>query len=301
MISICIPIYNFNVSSFVEAISQSANATSIPFEIILIDDASSTEYKVQNLKRCEQETYIQLEENIGRSKIRNLFLKYAKYEYLLFLDCDGKLSNDKFIHNYLVCIQTQKPDLVCGGRIYQDHSPSRKQRLRWKYGILKESQTTSKRLKNPNQSFMTNNFLIRKDILEQIPFNETLRQYGHEDTLLGFELKKANISITHIDNPVINNDIEENSIYLEKTKKGIYNLASISIELEDEPAFLEDVTLLGFHQKVKNWKLATFLYLIFLFSKPFIYYTLNHGFANLTLFNFYKWGLFVEARKKLSR
>lgn len=64
---------------------------------------------------------------------------------------------------------------------------------------------------------MTNNFVIQSEIFKQFPFHESLSGYGHEDTLLSFELKKAAIEITNIENPVINFEIETNAIYVKKT------------------------------------------------------------------------------------
>ncbi|MBE9467544.1 MAG: glycosyltransferase [Bacteroidetes bacterium] len=58
--------------------------------------------------------------------MRNLFLKYAKYDYLLFLDCDAIITSKKFISNYITYIQKNKPKIICGGRIYDQHSPERK-------------------------------------------------------------------------------------------------------------------------------------------------------------------------------
>jgi len=54
-------------------------------------------FKKINENVCRKEIYIQLDNNIGRAKIRNLFLKYAKYDYLLFLDCDTFIISDDFV------------------------------------------------------------------------------------------------------------------------------------------------------------------------------------------------------------
>ena len=79
-----------------------------------------------------------------------------------------------------------KPSIVCGGRVYPEKSPSRKQHLRWKYEKNRERKTIHKRFLSPNKSFMTNNFLIQQVLLAKIKFDERLNQYGHEDSLFGF-------------------------------------------------------------------------------------------------------------------
>ena len=60
-------------------------------EIVLIDDASDLENKAKNRLLKEYCKIIELETNVGRSKIRNLFVSECKNPYLLFLDCDSEI------------------------------------------------------------------------------------------------------------------------------------------------------------------------------------------------------------------
>ncbi|MBQ0151402.1 MAG: glycosyltransferase, partial [Chryseobacterium sp.] len=101
-LSICIPIYNFDVRKLVFDLKKEINRDSIDAEIILIDDASADKFKNYNQELQSQvDTFLLLDENLGRAKIRNLFLKYAQGDYLLFLDCDGKIINAQFLSKYL--------------------------------------------------------------------------------------------------------------------------------------------------------------------------------------------------------
>lgn len=292
MISICIPVYNFNVTSLINELSNQVNSLNIQCEIIVIDDCSEN-FKTINKIECKKHTYIELSENIGRARIRNLFLKYAKYEYLLFLDCDSLIKTSSFLSNYVEIIK-EKPSVVCGGRIYETNRPKREKRLRWKYGILRESQSSSVRQEFPNKSFMTNNFLIRKKEFEENKFDERIVRYGHEDTLFGFSLKKRNIKITHIDNPVINGDVEQNREYLKKTKEGVINLINILSFIKDKD-LINDVTILSFYKKVK--KIEKIVHLSFVISKPLIVFLLTRGYISLYLFDYYKLGTLIENMK----
>ncbi len=293
MLTICIPVYNFNISPLVNELTKQAKSLDIPIEITVIDDCSQL-YKKENEVVCELHSYIELEENIGRSKIRNLFLKHAKYEYLLFLDCDSLVENPLFLANYVESIKNS-PSVVCGGRVYDENQPGRNQMLSWKYGVHKESQTHEVRMKSPNKSFMTNNFLIDRKVLEAIKFDERIRQYGHEDTLFGFSLKKKNIEITHINNPVINGDIEENSVFLNKTREGIINLIQILDYIDYDKDLINDISILKFYKKSR--KFEGIIHLSFIFLKPFIVFPLRKGYVNLTLFDFYKLGILIENLK----
>jgi len=262
-------------------------------EILLIDDCSQ-EFKTENQKLAEHNTYIELPQNIGRAKIRNLFLNYAKYGYLLFLDCDSLINNPNYLSNYLQTIK-KNPNVVCGGRSYEVEKPSRAYLLRWKYGVYKESQPYLVRQQHPNKSFMTNNFLIRKSLLETIRFDERIVQYGHEDTLFGYALKKNNIAITHINNAVINGDVERNEVFLHKTNQSIISLIAILQFKEFSTDLGNEITLLRFYTKVK--KIDFLLRFLFTCLKPLLVYTLTKGYVSLVAFDFYKLGTLIENTK----
>ncbi|MDR0969930.1 MAG: glycosyltransferase [Lentimicrobiaceae bacterium] len=292
VISVCIPIYNFDVTPLVETLLNQINDLSCICEIVLIDDFSDEKFRAVNRKLKDKVHYIELKKNMGRSCIRNLFLDYATHDYLLFLDCDSLVESPDFLKTYSEYIRQHHQKVVCGGRIYEAKRPGREKMLRWKYGLKKESQPVEERSKHPNNSFMTNNFLIHKQVFLEIKFNEQLSEYGHEDTLFGYELKKKQITVVHIDNPIVNGDIEENALYIEKTKKGIANLVLILSFIDDKQAFMNDVSLLRFYSKVE--KLASLIRFVFRLSKPLILKTLKSGYINLQLFDFYKLGTLAE-------
>ncbi len=295
MISICIPVYNFNITSLVHELTNQINSLNVPCEIIVIDDCSQ-QFREINQIASSKHTYIALPENIGRARIRNLFLNYAQYPYLLFLDCDSLVKSTSFLSNYVEVIE-ENPGVVCGGRIYETIKPKRELRLRWKYGILRESQPLSVRLEFPNKSFMTNNFLISKKVFEENQFDERIVKYGHEDTLFGYALKKSNVRITHIDNPVVNGDVELNSVYLDKTRLGIINLVNILNFTNYDQDLIDDISLLKFYNKVR--KIEGLVYLSFLISRPVIVFLLTRGYISLHLFDFYKLGILIENIRKL--
>ena len=288
MISICIPIYNFNVSALVTALEKQIAQCPEKAQIVLIDDASSQEFKDLNEAVCSKYFYLKLEENIGRSAIRNLFLEHAEHDYLLFLDCDSLVEHPGFIANYLAAIRQNPDDVICGGRVYRPQAPDKEHYLRWKYGIKKESKSAIERAKNPNSSFMTNNFVVAKNVLKAIGFDERLKNYGHEDTLFGYELKENNIEVKHIDNPVVNGHLETNAVYIANTEKAIENLARILDFTNHDKELIKDVTLLTTYKRFKFFKP-----LIRLFHSgfgPLIKKRLTKGKVSLNAFDCYKLG-----------
>lgn len=299
MISICIPIYNYNVTPLVNYLHIQGEVLSVPFEIILIDDASNEEYKRINEQiSLEKVKYIPLKENIGRAKIRNRFLKYAQYDYLLFLDCDSAIISEDFLEKYTSLISKINTNVIYGGRIYGNERPKREKLLRWKYGIKKESKPASIRELFPNKSFMTNNFVIRKDILCSYPFEETIAGYGHEDTLFGFQLKKHKIPILNIENPILNDDIEDNDEFLRKTEEGIKNLVYILDLMNNDPLLIEDIRIASTFEKLKSKNAIWAIRCLYLIGKPVLKFLLQKGYFSLWMFDAYKIGLFIQEKNK---
>ena len=288
MLSILIPVYNFNVTSLVTELNRQAKNLKIDYEIILIDDASKPEFKEKNtnLNDASNVEYIELEKNIGRSKIRNLLAKKAKYKYLIFMDCDSAVSKVDYVKNYIFYAKGEV--LVCGGRTYEEQMPDNTDfSLAWKYGSVRETTNAEIRNQNPNRSFLTNNFFISKSIFNKISFDEKITKYGHEDTLFGYELKKIGINIIHINNSLIHIGLEKNKEFLKKTKTGIENLKYIA----------ENYNLPDLFNEVKLWKTYKKLgfirfpvKILFKISEPILTKNLTSINPNLFLFDLFKLG-----------
>lgn len=296
MISICIPVYNFDVSELViELISQLEGAS----EIILIDDASVESIrKVNQSLQSPNVKLIELENNIGRAKIRNRFIEYAQNPYLLFLDCDAKIISKEFLSNYRQALINDKK-VICGGSIYSEHCPSSKQVLRWKYGTNKESKSAEIRALNTYSSFMTSNFLIEKLLFNEIQFDERITQYGHEDTLFGIKLEEHTIPIKHIQNPVRNDDVDTNDVFIRKSELALESLFQIILFFPDIHQLEKNIAILKLANKMKRWKLQWFFIIFhFLhkgFMKSYLLYSKN---PTLTIFNLYKLSYFLSLKKE---
>lgn len=288
MISICIPVLNYNIKSLHDQLSALIRGEKKDrCEIITIDDHSDLKYKLINREICRENVYVELPENIGRSAIRNLFARYSTRKYLLFLDCDSIIENPAFLQNYFDVIEND-PQVVCGGSRYSAYPPEREKMLRWKYGTLRECKTFTQRKKYPYRSFMTNNFLIGRSVFEKIRFDERLRGYGYEDTLFGYTLRQGGVRIDHIENPVINGGLESNVDYLAKTDEAMLNLADILKSGRYDDKISEYISLLSFYKKLNSHSRS--ISLAFNILRPLIVSMLSRGYVNLRLYDFYKLG-----------
>lgn len=294
MISVCIPVYNYYVYPLVRRLTtqiEQLNAQE-EFEVVCIDDHSNGYHLNQNKGVVELAQYLRLGENVGRARIRNLFLKYAKGEWLLFLDNDS-LIPDNFLKIYRKYVNGPD-DVVVGGRVYDQRFDDQEHRLRYLYGTTIESRSAEERSKQPYQSFMTNNFMIRRSVFEHIKFDPRLSKYGHEDTLFGYQLSVEKVPIKHIDNAVVNGYVESNAEFLNKTVEGIESLVQIYDFMWEDQRFCRTVKLLEFYGHVRRMGLLGVVYRIFkLFKRPMENHFVRGTAISLKQFNFYKLGTFI--------
>ncbi len=292
MLSICIPVYNLKMHELTHQLAQQCQLAGIEFEIVLADDGSQEDFKLENreLQQFTFVNYFEMPHNVGRSVIRNVLADAAKYDYRLFIDCDSLVPNTQLIANYVKNIQAGHK-VVCGGSVYQREKPPLNQQLRWRYGNRVESNMRRQRALNAAKSFMTNNFLIHKSVMQTVRFNETLSTYGHEDTLFGYDLKKAGILPLHTNNPVLNCHLDTNRVFLDKTGQAIRNLLFIVSKIDQPALFISEVTLLQTYFKLP---LKPLFRLVFVVLNPILRMMLRVGITNLTLFNVYKLGLMVQ-------
>lgn len=294
-LSICIPVYNFDVRELVSDLKKEIAAGSVDAEIILIDDASEEKFiQINRTLQSEVKNFIFLEKNIGRSQIRNLFLYYSKGDYLLFLDCDGKIISDNFLNNYIRFIEKNADvKVVYGGRNVSETFPDEHHHLRWKFAVERENHPVKIRLEKPYLSFQTNNFVIKKEVLEKVHFNPEFQKYGYEDLLFAMDLKTEKIKIDHIENPIFNNDLEENKVYLQKVEESVESLSKM-LRNKELNSKLSEVKLVKAYQMIEKQPLKPLFRLFFGLRRERLKESLLKGNMSLRYLDFYKLGLLLE-------
>ena len=251
MLSVLIPTYNYNSLALVKEIHQQLILEKINFEIICFDDGSKSilNSKNEEINSLTFSSFRSLKENIGRSAIRNLLAKTAKFKWLLFLDADVLPAHSNFIKKYLSSLNQKT--VFCGGLRYQN----KKQNfglLRYKYGKKHEEIPLKVRKENSEKYFFTSNFLIEKEIFNDVKFDENLKQYGREDLLFSLDLIKTGYMISHLSNEVYHLGLDENSEFVSKTKKAMENLVFLYKQgLVSE----KEMPLLNFVGKIEKIKM----------------------------------------------
>ena len=270
-LSILIPTYNYDCSQLVSQLQQQLPEDA---EIIVGDDSPP--------------------HNLGRAARRNALAREAKGEWLLFVDADAQVQNPSFIADYLAA--TKYGEVVCGGTGNLPECPRPKARLRYDYEVAAEKRLTlSYRRRFPYGQFTTFNFLIKRNLFLSILFDERLKEYGHEDTLFGLELKKRGIPIHHIDNKLIHVGLEDSEEYLAKTETALRSLAHMPLDQQ------ENVRVSTLALRLKRLHLLVVVGFMFKISKRFLRSNLLGKHPKQLLFAFYKLGFFVSQMQTTCR
>jgi glycosyltransferase involved in cell wall biosynthesis len=299
MISLLIPVYNYDIVALVHSMKSAMGKVPEFGEILIGDDGSSSEYREKYMSlEGDGVKVISSEKNIGRAAIRNRLALEAKGDFLLFIDADAMLPGtaEAYMLKWLPMMTISR--VLCGGVLYHDSAPGDPDKLlRWKYGKIKEQRKAAERNKHPHASFSTFNVMIDKSVFSKIRFNEELKQYGHEDTLLGYQLKKAGIDILHIDNGLMHEGLESNKDFLNKTKLGIENLSILYDNVTDKKAFSETVRVLRVYKRLNFFRLTRIMAKIFIMYRDRMEIRLDSSNISLRLFGFYKMSMFCTYRE----
>ena len=305
-LSILLPSYNNVCVSLVQVLQRQADALRgkldkpFRYEIIVADDGSTdaacidANRVIGDMLHCR---YLRMEQNVGRAQIRNVLISESRGDYVLLIDSDLFLCDDNYLYKYA----TSTADVVYGGtRIggegfamvdNEANTENLKGNLRYIYEKKAEpSHRAAFRQLRPNQEISVCNLYARRDIMEAHPFDSRFKAYGYEDVLFGKRLAESGIEVTHIDNPVLINEFEPNSVFVKKTEEAILTLCRFEQDLEGYSNLKTKVSTLGryiplslfrlWHRIMKNKEKRNLTG-----SKP-----------SLLLFKLYKLGFFLENR-----
>ena len=297
-LSILIPAYNSLCCQLVKDLYEDALAAGLnAFEIVVAEDGTND----AEILRQHAQTFGQLpfvrhlvrKENVGRSAIRNLLAREARYDWLLFIDSHMSLTvasrreKGSFLRSYL----SVEGDLLYGGYKVEASTDQWKHNLRFLY----EKVAADINVQHPQfmaspadfRHFHTANFLIRRDIMLSHPFDEKLQRYGYEDDLFGRELSAAGLTLVRINNPLAFTTFEENSTFLAKTEQALTTLHELDERMEGYSR------LLAWRSKMKRWHLVTPYLYIYRWRKEKWRAALCGDSPSVLVFQLYKLGFFL--------
>lgn len=285
MISVLIPVYNYYIKPLVENLIDQFSGIECEWEILLSDDVSNDEFGTKNIDfingiNLSNVKLFQQKVNLGNAVNRNKLITYASYDWVLFLDADVFPVNKNFIFSYISKIKSTDKEIIAGNIIYDNNNP-KSHLLRWKYGKRKEEINFEERKKNPLLHIRGANFAIKKELICEMNFPVLQEKYGFVDTRFFLQFNKNQVCI--IENPVYHLGIEENSVFVNKTKQAISN-ALFLMKTNNELAM--KITLVSSYKKIKIYR--RLLAKIYLKFNPFFEKKLNSKNPSILIFQIYK-------------
>ncbi|MFV5702760.1 glycosyltransferase family 2 protein [Flavobacterium sp. XS2P12] len=296
MLSILVPLYNYNVYPLVSELHKQCTDCGVHFEILCQDDASKSSLNVfnENVNTLSNCSFITLNQNIAHRENRNSLAEQAKYNYLLFIDGDSIIIHNDYIKKYITNLNDF--DIVYGGRLHPEKCPSDNQKLRWKYGRFIEDKSVTNREIKSYQSLLFNNTLIKKHCFNRVKFDRKIKKYGHDDTQLSYQLSVSQAKVNHIDNPVEHGDIDTNLDYLEKIKESLENLILLYEEEKIDIGFVKLIQLYHFLKRTKSTFIISKIYVFF---EKSLLKNLTGKNPNLWIFNLFRIGYLCSLNQKI--
>ena len=296
-LSICIPVYNSRPYELLHSILRQLPHLPKGTEIRVADDGSAPENRAEVEKYCHKHgiDYHQEPRNVGRAAIRNILMQKSKGEWLLFLDNDAIIPDGHYLKNYYS--YRLNGGVVCGGVHYLPPAQSGCE-LRHRYGLIRECKPAAERAKNPYNSFKTNNFLAHNSVFTQVQFDESLKNYGHEDTLFGLQLAQKKIAIQHVNMPTHHAVSDTNERFLKKSKAALHNLKYIA---QNYPELRSQLALYNLAYRLRKMGLALLYLKWAALKKPQWERQLLNGTASMRIFDLYRLLKLLELGKRLEK
>ncbi|MCC5916552.1 MAG: glycosyltransferase [Cryomorphaceae bacterium] len=223
MVSVLIPTLRYLPEELVTNLVRQFQSLNIRFEIRIADDDPDSDLDYGRITRHEQVNVVIRTNNLGRFSNRMALAKSSQYKTLVFLDEDAQID-DHFVSRYAPFFSDTNKNVVFGGVKYDEVMPKPTYHLRWKVGVKREMASASIRNKTPYARLMTCNFLVPKDVFLKLPNHPELKGYGHEDTMMGYDLRYAFADVKHIDNPIRHAQLDDAETFLRKTGEAVANI-----------------------------------------------------------------------------
>lgn len=220
--SIIIPLFNKR-NTILKTIESVLNQTFSNFELVIVDDGSTdgsgdlvdslSDNRIRHIKK----------ENGGVSSARNVGIREAKGDFVLFLDADDSLT-PSCLETLIRPLTTNDGIDISAANFFREHNGYCEKYSKYSYeGVIPDN---FKWLFLGKYSMRAGSFLIKKDLLLKHPFDETLNRFEDKKCILAW-IKTASIYYSSSSTVMTyNNDYSELSKVSKDTSKDyIFNIS----------------------------------------------------------------------------
>ena len=199
------------------------------------------------------------------------------------------VTDGQFLERYL---SAPSAAVINGGLIFGGNTKHLQSNLRYRYETAEApNHTAEQRSRHPYHSFRSTNFLIEREAMLQARFDERFKRSGYEDVLFGKRLKSLHLEISHIDNPLLMTDYEDNPDYVAKTERSLHTLYEFQQDLKGYSRLLTLAD--GIHLGIVRQMLIAFYRL---FGGMMRHNLCGHH-PNLTVFKLYRLTYYLSINK----
>lgn len=186
-LTVVVPFYNNDVAPLARRILSLAALAGRTIELVFVDDGSPERAHADALWAVLLEAklpalLVQLGQNVGRARVRNVLSVHARTTFLLYLDADMWPDAEDFFVRWFDLIDSGSVDVAYGGRSAlkvilkgRDHALHRLMTEE------RENLPATLRRESPAYHFYSCNFIVRRSILQEFPLDERFTGWGWED------------------------------------------------------------------------------------------------------------------------
>ncbi|HVY86161.1 MAG TPA: glycosyltransferase family A protein [Caulobacterales bacterium] len=225
-LSVLTPFHKHDPSPLLERLSTMVGDEA---EIILLDDGSgSADLLNHAIAAADRLPFpariIVWENNRGRSAARNRLIEEARGVYMLFLDADMIPDAPDFLARWLDLIDREAPAVAFGGLSLKQAPREPETALHHFLFGRSDCRDADARARDAAQFTAASNLLVRRDVLTQVPFDNSFSGWGWED--VDWALRAATFGpIRHIDNPATHAGLDSVETLLRKCREAGPNYA----------------------------------------------------------------------------
>jgi glycosyltransferase involved in cell wall biosynthesis len=226
-LSVGSPYFRDDPTGWVTALANDPRAADV--EIVLVDDGTG-DAELDLTVRAAIDAWpgpaimVRFHNNQGRAQARNRGIRAARGAYLLFIDADMLPGDNLYLSRYFDVIAKKSAAIVFGGfttiGVKVDHDTA----LNYSLALKNDCKPALERALRGPLSVASNNLLVRRDVFDIEPFDDSFTGWGWEDTEWALRAVFAGYGLTHIDNPAIHVGLDSSKAVLRKYKEAGANL-----------------------------------------------------------------------------
>ncbi len=257
-LSVLVPFLRDDPSELLGALEADNGEHIHRIEVIILDDGTNNKALTRKLQDLVDTSHLAIcllssKDNLGRSKGRNLLVKQARGEHLLFIDADMLPDHPDFLRRWLTHIDSNAPAGTFGGFSVAQTSTAPEYAVHRSMALKSDCVPASIRSQQPEKHIFTSNLLIRKDVFLQNPFDENFQGWGWEDVEWAMRVAKTH-PLTHIDNTATHLGLDTVSALMDKYRQSASNFARIA---RLHPEYVARYPSYRIAQKIRALGLAT--------------------------------------------